>query len=254
MSNLISNITIFSWYNKNKEKESFESIKINTWEVICLVWPTWSWKSRLLADIEYMANCDTLSNRKIIINWTKTKEDYNFWFDSKFTSQLSQNMNFIMDLSVQDLLKLHIDNNWIKDDDEIINKIIYEANKLVWEKFSKEDNITSLSWWQSRALMIADIAFLSATQIVLIDEIENAWINKEKSLKLLIKKDKIVFISTHDPLIALNANKRLVINNWWVIKIIKTNNDEKQLLEKLKITDKLLETYKELLRNWELLK
>lgn len=249
----IKNISLISWFNKNNEKEIFEKLTINPWEIISIVWPTWSWKSRLLSDIEYMANNDTLSYRKILINEKYTKEDFNYWFGKKLTSQLSQNMNFVMDISVYNLLGLHADSMLIENKEEIINKIIDEANNLSWEKFSKDDNITSLSWWQSRALMIADIAFLSNTKIILIDEIENAWINKEKALQLLIKEDKIVFISTHDPIIALNWNKRLVIKNWWIIKIIETSEKEKQLLKKLQKIEYSMQEYKELLRSWEIL-
>ena len=36
--------------------------------------------------------------------------------------------------------------------------------------------------------MISDVAFLSASPIVLIDEIENAGVDRQKALSLLIRK------------------------------------------------------------------
>ncbi|MEI3193577.1 MAG: hypothetical protein V8S22_06375 [Lachnospiraceae bacterium] len=48
--------------------------------------------------------------------------------------------------------------------------------------------ITALSGGQSRALMIADIAFLSAAPSVLIDEPENAGIDKDAIIRLLVEK------------------------------------------------------------------
>ncbi len=64
------------------------------------------------------------------------------------------------------------------------------ANKLAGESFELDTPITSLSGGQSRALMIADTAILSESPIVLIDEIENAGIDRKKALKLLVKEEK----------------------------------------------------------------
>lgn len=51
--------------------------------------------------------------------------------------------------------------------------------------------------------MIADIALLCDSPIVLIDEIENAGIDKERALGLLQRHDKLVLVVTHDPHTAL---------------------------------------------------
>ena len=85
--------------------------------------------------------------------------------------------------------------------------------KLAGENFAPETAVTALSGGQSRALMIADTAVLSSSPIVLIDEIENAGIDRKKALDLLISQDKIVLMATHDPLLALMADKRIVIKN-----------------------------------------
>ena len=70
--------------------------------------------------------------------------------------------------------------------------------------------------------MIADIALLSASPIVLIDEIENAGIDRKRSLDLLIASDKIVLMSTHDPILALLGDRRIVVRNGAVADIIET--------------------------------
>ena len=46
----------------------------------------------------------------------------------------------------------------------------------------------------------------------LIDEIENAGIDKERALGLLQKKDKLVLVVTHDPHTALMAQRRIVLS------------------------------------------
>ena len=97
--------------------------------------------------------------------------------------------------------------------------------------------------------MIADTAILSSSPIVLIDEIENAGIDRKKALKLLVTSDKIVLMATHDPLLALMADKRIVIKNGGINHVIYTSEEEKQLLEKLENMDSLIQTARQELRS-----
>ena len=80
---------------------------------------------------------------------------------------------------------------------------------------------------QSRALMIADTAFLSASPVVLIVEVENAGIDRKKALQLLVRQEKIVLMATHDPILALMAEQRLVIRNGGIDKILVTSDEER---------------------------
>lgn len=82
--------------------------------------------------------------------------------------------------------------------------------------------------------MIADVAFISNNPIVLIDEIENAGINKNVALDILLKSDKLIFIVTHDPHTALIAEKRIIMKNGSIFKVINKTNEEKEILGKLK--------------------
>jgi len=131
--------------------------------------------------------------------------------------------------------------------------IIGEANKLAGEKFLPNTPITSLSGGQSRALMIADTAILSRSPIVLIDEIENAGIDRKKALELLIKEEKIVLMATHDPILALMGNKRIVIKNGGIAKIINVTEKERNHLEYLQKLDNTLMELRNKIRNGELL-
>ena len=90
-------------------------------------------------------------------------------------------MNFVMDLSVREFLELHAKSRMIENIEEVTDKIIEEANNLAGEQFRLDTPVTALSGGQSRALMIADTAILSSSPIVLIDEIENAGIDRKKS-------------------------------------------------------------------------
>ena len=229
----LNSITIVAGENKLGQKEKFDNITIYPSEVIAIVGPTGSGKSRLLADIEWTANKDTQTKRQILVNDEVADISLRFSISNKLVAQLSQNMNFVIDATVYEFLQMHAECKNIADREDVITKIIEEANKLAGEKFSKDTNITSLSGGQSRALMIADTAILSSCPIVLIDEIENAGIDRKKALELLLSEDKIVLMATHDPLLCLMADKRIIIENGGIKDILVTSDEEKQTLKKL---------------------
>lgn len=249
--NDVEKITIISGYNKSGKKESFDEFTIKKGEIIVIVGSTGSGKSRLLADIEWGAQNDTPTKRKILINGEIIDRKKRFSSGNNLVAQLSQNMNFIMDLSVYEFLELHAKSRMIEDEEIVINKIFEKANVLAGEKFSLEAPITSLSGGQSRALMIADTAILSKSPIVLIDEIENAGIDRKEALELLVNEDKIVLMSTHDPLLALMGDKRIVINNGGIEKIIEITDEEKNILTELEKIDSVLQNVRNKLRYGE---
>ena len=75
--------------------------------------------------------------------------------------------------------------------------------------------------------MIADTAILSKSPIILIDEIENAGIDRKKALDLLLSEEKIVLMATHDPVLALMGDRRIVIKNGGIAKVIETTEEER---------------------------
>ena len=250
----VHSLTILPGTDKDGNLEGFDELKIKKSEVICIVGPTGSGKSRLLADIEWTANKDTPTNRSILINDEEPDKKWRFSSSNKLVAQLSQNMNFVMDLTVEEFIELHAKSRMIENEKEIINKIIEGANHLAGEKFDLDTQITSLSGGQSRALMIADTAILSTSPIVLIDEIENAGIDKKRALNLLVNEEKIVVMATHDPSLALMGDKRIVIKNGGIHKVIETSEDERKILIKLEKINKITESFRTNLRQGEILK
>lgn len=236
----VKSLTIFAGKDKNGNKEKFKSLTINKSEIISIVGPTGSGKSRLLQDIEWTANKDTPTERTILINGDFPDKKWRFSSSNKLVAQLSQNMNFVMDLTVREFLELHAKSRLVQNEEEIISRIIEAANHLAGEKFDLNTPITSLSGGQSRALMIADTAILSTSPIVLIDEIENAGIDRKKALNLLVSEEKIVLIATHDPTLALIADKRIVIKNGGIDKVIETDSEERKILKKLETIDDIV--------------
>lgn len=250
-SNTVDILTIIPGQDKSGNKEGFDRLDIKKSEMIAIVGPTGSGKSRLLADIEWTAQCDTPTKRTIMINGEYPDKKWRFSSNNKLVAQLSQNMNFVMDLSVRDFLELHARSRMVEDIDQTVDKIIEEANKLAGEQFKMDTQITALSGGQSRALMIADTAILSSSPIVLIDEIENAGIDRKKALELLVSSDKIVLMATHDPTLALLADRRIVIQNGGIFKIIETSPEEKEKLSELEEMDRKIQEMRRALRYGE---
>ncbi len=244
----ISEIAVVGGHDKSGNSENI-TLTMKPGEIISIVGPTGSGKSRLLADIECLAQGDTPTGRHVLLNGKAPAYDKRFSVEHKLVAQLSQNMNFIMDLTVGEFLAMHAESRMAPDVEYIVKTIAQCANELAGEKFTMKTAVTALSGGQSRALMIADTALLSRSPIVLIDEIENAGVDRKKALELLVKKEKIVLMATHDPILALMGNKRIVIRNGGMSKIIETGNVERENLELLQHMDARIVELRNRLRN-----
>jgi len=248
----ITSITIIGGHGKAGDPENCQ-ITINRGETISIVGPTGSGKSRLLADIECLANCDTPTGRKVLIDDQNLDDERRIELQGRLVAQLSQNMNFVIDLTVNDFLRMHAGSRHSINIDDTVERCFVCANSLAGEAFSLDTRLTQLSGGQSRALMIADTAFMSTSPIVLIDEIENAGIDRRQAIELLASRDKIVFISTHDPLLALGADRRLIIKNGGISGIITTSEEEKACLIEIERLDARLFQIRKKLRNGEII-
>ncbi len=229
MNDLIQKITILPGINKNKEKEDFSQIEIARGETVAIVGSTGAGKSQLLYDIEKLAQGDTKSKRTILVDGKSPQKEFRFDPRKKLIAFLSQSMNFLTDLSVEDFLKLHIQARGQEGRDGLVEEVICQANEITGEPIDPKMNLLNLSGGQTRALMVSDIANISTSPIILIDEIENAGIRKKKAIEILIKEGKIVLMVTHDPVITLNADKRLIIKEGGIVKVLETSAKEKQI-------------------------
>jgi ABC-type lipoprotein export system ATPase subunit len=228
----IQSLEILPGLDKQGEPEPC-SLLIKPGEITCIVGPTGSGKSRLLADIEWLANADTPTRRKVLLNGELPDENLKSSYGGKLIAQITQNMNFVLDMDVQDFLLLHAQSRFLENAGEKVSEVIALANELSGEGFHPGTPVTFLSGGQSRALMIADVACIGQAPIVLIDEIENAGVDKRKALELLVSREKIVLMATHDPLLILQADRRVVIRNGGMHKIITTNEQEKAYYHEL---------------------
>ena len=249
----VERVTIGGGRAKDGSPEPVQELTVSVGEVICIVGPTGSGKSRLLADIEWVAQGDTPSGRTVLINDKTPERKWRFSTEHKLVAQLSQNMNFVMDLTVEEFLALHAESRQIEAPEQTILEIWDSANALAGEPFTLQTPVTSLSGGQSRALMIADTAVLSRSPIVLIDEIENAGIDRRRALDVLLREEKIVLMATHDPILALYGHRRVVLRNGAMQRVIKPTPRELANVDELRAIDARMMALRNRLRQGELL-
>ena len=242
-------LTIQGGVDKDGHPDAVSEIEIAHGEIIGIVGPTGSGKSTLIADIEQFASGDTPSGRRILINGLEPAAELRSDPRKKLVAQLSQNMHFLADMSVGDFLRMHAKSRG--KDPALSERVIALANTLTGEPVNPSFQLTILSGGQSRALMVADIAVISDSPIVLIDEIENAGIKKQEALRLLSGEGKIVVVVTHDPMLALMASRRIVMKNGGMVKVISTNEDEQRVFKDIEKVDGWLTSLRETIRQGE---
>lgn len=246
----VRTLTIVGGRNKSGVPEQVE-LTIQAGQTVSIVGPTGSGKSRLLGDIECIAQRDTPTGRQVLVNGKPTDDETRFEMDGVLVAQLSQNMNFIMDLTVAEFLAMHAKSRFCAAPQDVCRQCFETANDLAGEPFLETTKVTQLSGGQSRALMIADTAFMSSSPIVLIDEIENAGVDRKRAIRLLARREKIVLISTHDPILALSADLRIAIKNGGIDKVLYTTPAEKESLAHIEVIDNALQDVRNRLRRGE---
>lgn len=244
---MIKEITILPGQDKNKEKETFAQITLQAGETISIVGPTGSGKTAFITDIELLAQGDTSTKRKILINQQIPTDEIRYDPAHKPIAMITQNTKCFADLSVQEFLTIHARARKINSED-IVEKTLTLANKFTGEKIALQNKVTILSGGQTRSLLIADALFIGAAPIILLDEIENAGIFKQEVLEIIRSTSKIIIFVTHDPVIALSTKKRLIMGHGAVRKIVFQNKSESGAAQNLLEFDQRMGVIRENLR------
>jgi ABC-type lipoprotein export system ATPase subunit len=210
--------------DKQGRAESFGEVRLAPGDVLAVVGPTGSGKSRLLADIEGLAEGDSPSRRVVASADGATPR----------VARVAQQMQFSVDLRVAEFLALHGRVAWGREADVPVAATIAWANRLVGEPFEGTTPLALLSGGQSRALMIADALHVARADVLLVDEIENAGIDRRAALEGLLACGAVVVLATHDPLVALSAPRRLVMSGGAVHAMIARTAAEGATLEALR--------------------
>jgi len=231
---MFTGLTILGGSDKCGSPEPVREITINKGQIYSIVGFTGSGKSQLISDIEQMAQGDTISKRRILFDGQRPDPQFRYNPERKLVAHLSQNMNFVIDMQVGEFLKLHTKCRGFANYAIKASEILACANIFAGEPIKPTDALTRLSGGQSRSLMIANVAINNTSPVILIDEIENAGIDKVTALKTLTEHGKIVLLVTHDPVLALYGTKRIVMQNGGMQKVINLTEEERIICATLK--------------------
>lgn len=245
-------ITVLPGTNRDGETEGFDRIVIRPGDTISIVGPTGSGKSAFINDIEVLALDDTVTGRNILIDGAEAPEEMVRDPAKKPIASITQNTRVIADLAVGKFLALHIR---ARDTDarELLERTISLANEFTGEKIKESVRMSALSGGQTRSLLIADAILIGQTPILLLDEIENAGINKERVIACLREYQKTVIFVTHDPYLALITDRRIVMKNGAVSAVLEPKGRESGIIATVTGMDASLWDLRERIRAGDLI-
>lgn len=234
---MFNTLTIYPGCDKANQRENYDCLTLKKGNVYSVVGPTGSGKSQFFEDIELLTDTDGVTKRIIKSNEGIPK-----------VVHLSQKMNFMVEMTVEEFITIHASCIEVENSKNHCEQVIKLANIITGEAILSSDFLTKLSGGQSRSLMIADVAMNHTSDIVLLDEIENAGIDRLKILEVLLDAKKLVLIVTHDPLLALLADFRLVFKNGGITHFLEQTLEERQINKELLQIDMKLNTIRHSLR------
>jgi len=251
-SGAICEITVLPGHDKHGNPELFDKIVIRPGDTLSIVGPTGSGKTAFINDIEVFARDDTATGRTVLVNGEIPADEFIRDPSKKPIALITQNTKCLADMSVEAFLAMHVRARKITVPG-IVAETIDLANQFTGEKIQPGCRITSLSGGQTRSLMVADAILISNAPLILLDEVENAGIFREKVIEVLKEHNKSVIFVTHDPLVSLLSDRRVVMRHGGVEKILRPDGRELHITEMVARMDLTLCRFRERIRAGELL-
>jgi len=237
----VEKIKINGGYGRAGDKEPVREVTFKMGDVVSIVGPTGSGKTALINDIELFANENTPSRRKVSINGLPATEEPLGEPSQNPIAMITQHTNFLSDLSVEAFLSTHTRiRGKAGSVVHLVEETIDFANRLTGEPIIVDRAMTELSGGQARALMITDAVVIGNSPIILLDEIENAGIDRIRAVELLRRYKKIFIFVTHDLRITLLSDFRIVMKNGAMQKVVMTGDEEKRVAREIIKLDDLM--------------
>lgn len=218
-------ITVMAGTDKAGHPEKFDSIELRMGRMYAIVGNTGSGKSRFVKDVEQLSAGDSPTRRRVLVDGRQLGYQERSEFERSSIAHVGQNMRFVLDVTVEEFVAMHAR---CRGRVPCIDDVVALANEITPEHVRRESKLNVLSGGQSRALMVADVALVCDSPIVLVDEIENAGIDKVAALSALCRADKLVLAVTHDPHTALMAHERIVMKGGSVACVRARSEREKE--------------------------
>lgn len=249
----IRKISILGGYGRAGNKDPVDRVDLAMGDVLSIVGPTGSGKTALINDIGLFAGENTPSRRRVLINDAVPSSEFLDDPSKNPIALITQHTSFLSDLPVHKFLDIHARIRHSGRAGTVVDDTLEFANQLTGEPIIVDSAMTELSGGQSRALLIADAVIIGNSPIILLDEIENAGINRTKALELLRKYEKIFIFVTHDPHIALLSNYRIVMKGGAMHDVITTGAEEKRVAGTINQMGRVMDDLRDKIRGGELL-
>ena len=234
--------------DKQGRPEPVSKLVVARGQVVALVGATGSGKSQVLADVESLTRGDSPSGRVVLLDGEAPADELRWSPAERPVAQVSQGMRFLLDMNVGDFLAMHATAREARHESSLVSDVVEAGCDLCGEPFDASTQLAALSGGQSRALMIADAALISQAPIILVDEIENAGIDRERALSFLVGQGKIALAATHDPLLALRADVRVVLRGGAMQEVLARSDQERDVLDWLERHELKLSAMRDALR------
>jgi ABC-type lipoprotein export system ATPase subunit len=244
----IKKISILGGYGRSGDRDPVDRVDLAMGDVLSIVGPTGSGKTALINDIGLFAAENTPSRRRVLINDALPSTEFMDDPSRNPIALITQHTSFLSDLPVHRFLETHARIRHSGRAGSVVDDTLAFANQLTGEPIIVESAMTELSGGQSRALLIADAVIIGNSPIILLDEIENAGINRAKALELLRNYEKIFIFVTHDPHIALLSNYRIVMKGGAMLDVITTSAEEKRVAGKINQMGKVMDDLRDKIR------
>ncbi len=250
----IEKITVLAGRDKAGGDEPVERIDLRMGEVVSVVGPTGSGKTALINDIGLFADGGTPTGRQVLINDAPPSPELLEDPAKNPIALITQHTSFLSDLPVHRFLLLHARIRKTAGGPEAaVAETLDFANRLTGEPIAVDSAMTELSGGQTRALLIADAVVIGHAPIILLDEIENAGIDRARALALLRRYPKLFLFVTHDIGIALQSSYRLVMKGGAVRSLVRGGDSERRLAVRVQDLDRMIQDLQDRLRAGEAL-
>ncbi|MCE5271245.1 ATP-binding cassette domain-containing protein [bacterium] len=250
---MVESLTILGGVGRDGQPEPVERVEMRMGDMVSIVGPTGSGKSTLIDDIELLAEANTPSGRRILIDGCTPPARFRHDPAHNPVALITQHTSFLSDLPVEEFLSIHarIRSSEQGQVSRLVEQVLVFANQLTGEPVRPGCRMTEMSGGQTRALLIADATVICNTPIILLDEVENAGIHRSRALELLRGYRKIFIFVTHDPRITLLSDYRIVMQGGSMRKVLHTDEAERRCAAGVSRLDEMLGGLRERLRNGE---
>lgn len=227
---MLESLTILGGRSRTGEPELVGRLDLRVGEVLAVVGPTGSGKTTLVNDLELFADGTTSTGRKVLVDGVPPPSRMRDEPSASPIALITQHTSFLSDLPVGEFLLTHAR---IRRSPTAAGRVVEEtlafANELTGEPIDALSRMTDLSGGQTRALLIADATVVCDTPVVLLDEVENAGIDRARALALLRRHRKAFVFVTHDPHVALLADARLVMKGGAMTALLRADEADRRL-------------------------